>query len=52
MTYVVEMLINGEWKVWARYEDSCMGETAKERAESGLKIARCYGESRIIEVVE
>ena len=50
MIYVVEMLVNGEWKVWARYEEGCMGISAKERAESGLKTARCYGECRMIEI--
>ena len=47
--YVVEMLVKGEWKVWARYEE-CMSSSAKERAEAGLKVARCYGECRIRKV--
>lgn len=47
--YVVEMLVKGEWKVWARYEEECMGST-KERAEAGLKVARCYGECRLVKV--
>lgn len=50
MEYVVEMLVNGEWKVWNRYEESAMGYSAKERAESGLKTAKQYGESRIVEI--
>ena len=47
--YVVEMLVEGQWKVWARYEE-CMGFSAKERAEAGLKVARCYGECRLVKV--
>ena len=50
MIYVVEMKINGEWKIWTKYEEGCMGTSAKERAEEGLKVARCYGESRIVEL--
>lgn len=50
--YVVEMLVKGEWKVWARYEEGCMGSSAKERAEAGLKVARCYGECRLVKVEE
>ena len=50
MIYVVEMFIDSEWKVWNRYEEGCMGLSAKERAEEGLKIARCYAESRIVEI--
>lgn len=50
--YVVEMLIKGEWKVWAKYEECCAGLTAKERAESGLKTARCYGECRLVKIEE
>ena len=52
MKYVVEMLVNGEWKVWAKYEEGCAGLSAKERAESGLKVARCYGEVRLVEMEE
>ena len=47
--YVVEMLVKGQWKVWARYQQ-CMGSSAKERAEAGLKVARCYGECRLVKV--
>ena len=50
--YVVEMLVKGEWKVWARYEEGCMGSSAKERAEAGLKVARCYGECKLVKVEE
>ena len=48
--YVVEMLVKGEWKVWNKYEEDCAGLTAKERAEAGLKVARCYGECRLVKV--
>ena len=50
MIYVVEMLVDDEWRVWARYETSFWGSTAKVRAELGLKIARCYFECRMIEI--
>lgn len=49
MTYTVEMKVNGEWKVWQRYEEACGGYSPKERAEMGLAIARNYGECRIKE---
>ena len=52
MTYVVEMLVNGEWKVWNKYTEGCMGSSAKERAESGLKVAENYGKCRLVEVAE
>lgn len=48
MTYIIEMNINGTWKTWARYDQDCRGISPKERAEMGLKIARNYGEVRII----
>ena len=50
MIYVIGMLVNGKWRVWNRYEEGCWGSTAKERAELGLKTARCYNECRIIEI--
>lgn len=46
--YKVEMKVNGEWKLWQRYDQECMGSSTKERAEKGLQIARCYGECRIV----
>jgi hypothetical protein len=49
MMYVVEMKVNGVWKVWNRYNESACGMSPRERAEEGLKIARCYGECRIVE---
>ena len=48
-TYTVEMKVNGEWKVWQRYEEASCGMSPKERAEAGYQIARNYGEVRIIE---
>lgn len=48
MTYIIEMNINGTWKTWARYDQDCRGISPKERAEMGLKIARNYGECRIV----
>lgn len=44
--YVVKMFINGEWRVWNRYEDCC-GLSAKNRAELGLKTALHYGKCKI-----
>lgn len=49
MKYTIEMKVKGEWKVWQTYEESACGLSAKERFELGLKIARCYGECRVIE---
>lgn len=50
MKYTIEMKVNGEWKVWNVYEESDGGHVSpKERCEMGLKIARCYGECRVIE---
>lgn len=48
MTYIIEMNINGTWKTWARYDQASCGINPKERAEMGLKIARNYGECRIV----
>lgn len=44
-TYIIEIKVNGEWKVWARYETA----DAEQRAEMGMKVARCYGECRLVE---
>lgn len=50
MKYIIEIKINGEWKLWQKYECASSGISPKERAEMGLKIARCYGECRVIEI--
>lgn len=50
--YEVQMKVNGEWKVWQRYDQEACGISTKERAEMGFKVARCYGECRIVEVNE
>lgn len=44
---MIEIKVNGEWKIWAIYEDCAMGHTPLERAERGLRTARCYGEVRL-----
>ena len=48
MVYIIEMNINGTWEVWQRYDQPSSGISPKERAEMGLKIARNYGECRIV----
>lgn len=50
--YVVEVKVDGEWKLWNRYDEPCLGSTPKERAEKGFKIARCYAECRIRKIEE
>ena len=52
MVYIIEMNVNGEWKIWQRYDEAACGISPKGRAEMGMKIARCYGECRIVEVEE
>lgn len=42
MKYVIEIKVNGEWKVWNRTNDS-------EIAQLMYNKARCYGECRIVE---
>lgn len=48
MVVIIEMKVNGEWKVWNRYDQPALGCSPMERAEAGMKIARCYGECRIV----
>jgi len=50
MKYIIEMKVNGEWKLWQKYDQYSCGHSPKERAEMGMKVARCYGECRMIEV--
>lgn len=49
-TYRIEIKNkNGEWQTWQTYDQEALGHSTKERCEAGLKIARCYGECRVIE---
>lgn len=50
MKYIIEIKVNGEWKLWQKYDQPALGHSPKERAEMGMKVARCYGECRMIEV--
>ena len=50
MAFIIEIKINGEWKLWQRYDQCSRGYTPKERAEKGMKVASCYGECRMVEV--